>query len=81
MFTLQADKTIKVWDMNTGECIKSLVGHSSHVTSVCWIPGDTKRLVSGRQTQVLTVGKDVSGITLAMGISPLVPLPSLRSSS
>ena len=29
-----SDKTIRVWNVDTGECILTLKGHTSHVTSV-----------------------------------------------
>ncbi len=39
------DKTIKVWDANTGELYRSLEGHTLEVNSVAW-SGDSKQLVS-----------------------------------
>ena len=30
------DKTIRIWDTRSGECLKTLEGHSSAVTSVAW---------------------------------------------
>ena len=44
--TGSADKTIRIIDQATGAVLKILIGHSSHVSSVAWIPGSTNRLVS-----------------------------------
>ena len=40
------DKTIKIWDANTGHCLKTLEGHSSFVESVAFSPDGTK-IISG----------------------------------
>ncbi|MEE0961888.1 MAG: hypothetical protein U0L54_05005, partial [Bacteroidales bacterium] len=40
------DKTIKIWDANTGECLKTLEGHSQPVYSVSYSPDGTK-IISG----------------------------------
>ena len=40
------DKTIKIWNANTGECLKILEGHSVDVKSVAYSP-DGKRIISG----------------------------------
>jgi WD40 repeat protein len=40
------DKTVKIWDANTGECLKTLKGHSDHVVSVAYSPDGTK-IISG----------------------------------
>lgn len=33
------DKTIKVWDVNVGSCLFTLIGHDNWVRGVCWHPG------------------------------------------
>lgn len=33
------DKTIKVWDVNLGSCLFTLIGHDNWVRGVCWHPG------------------------------------------
>ena len=43
----QADKTVRLWDVEKGECVKTFIGHTSHVTAVSWLPGRVDRLVSG----------------------------------
>ena len=40
------DQTIKIWDTNTGECLKTLGEHSNSVNSVVFSPNGTK-IVSG----------------------------------
>jgi WD40 repeat protein len=40
------DSTVIVWDADTGEQIRALVGHTTHVHGVAWSPDGTK-LVSG----------------------------------
>ena len=41
------DKTVRVWDAQTGEALHTLEGHSTVVTSVAYSP-DGKRIESGR---------------------------------
>lgn len=33
------DKTVKVWDVNVGTCLFTLIGHDNWVRGVCWQPG------------------------------------------
>ena len=40
------DKTVRVWDVSTGQCEATWEGHSEWVNSVCFSP-DGKRVVSG----------------------------------
>ena len=40
------DKTIKIWDANTGKCLKTLEGYRDEVNSVAYSP-DGKRIISG----------------------------------
>ncbi|MBO5839244.1 MAG: hypothetical protein J6R06_06200, partial [Bacteroidales bacterium] len=37
---------IKIWDANTGQCLKTLEGHSGWVLSVAYSPDSTK-IISG----------------------------------
>uniref|UniRef100_A0A7S4A1M8 Uncharacterized protein n=1 Tax=Pelagomonas calceolata TaxID=35677 RepID=A0A7S4A1M8_9STRA len=48
------DKTLKVWDVATGECVATLKGHSSDVSSVAVFP-DGRRVVSGSWDNTLKV--------------------------
>ena len=40
------DRTVRLWDVETGACVKTLKGHGNNVTSVCFSP-DGKQLASG----------------------------------
>ena len=40
------DKSIKIWDTNTGNCVSTLTGHSKIVTSVAWNK-DGSKLATG----------------------------------
>ncbi|NJM98818.1 MAG: hypothetical protein HC800_18165 [Phormidesmis sp. RL_2_1] len=41
-----ADRTIKLWDVETGECLQTLTGHSNWVMSVAFSP-EGEQLISG----------------------------------
>ena len=36
------DKTVKLWDVTSGECLQTLEGHSDRVNSVSFSPDGTK---------------------------------------
>ena len=40
------DKTVRLWDVETGACVRTLKGHGNWVLSVCFSP-DGKQLASG----------------------------------
>ena len=42
-----ADKTIKLWDLNTTSCAKSYSYHTDKICSIKWHPRDTTVLLSG----------------------------------
>ncbi|KAF2875018.1 WD40-repeat-containing domain protein [Massariosphaeria phaeospora] len=42
-----ADKTIKLWDLNTTKCAKSYSYHTDKVSSVVWHPSESTILLSG----------------------------------
>ena len=48
------DKTLKVWDLGSGECKRTLQGHSEPVSS-CAIAPDGLMLVSGSLDKTLKV--------------------------
>ncbi|MEC8513523.1 MAG: serine/threonine-protein kinase [Planctomycetota bacterium] len=50
----RADRTVRVWDASTGECLHTLQGHESFVWSVSWNPAGT-RIVSGSNDKTLRV--------------------------
>ena len=43
------DKTVRVWHVETGECIKTFEGHNGSVNSVCF-SSDGKKIASGSLT-------------------------------
>ena len=36
--TGSADRTVRLWDVETGACVKTLEGHGDGVLSVCFSP-------------------------------------------
>ena len=40
------DRTVRLWDVETGACVKTLEGHASGVTSVCFGPDGRTRTVN-----------------------------------
>ena len=42
-----ADKTLKLWDLNTTKCAKSYTHHTDKVCSLAWHPQDSTVLLSG----------------------------------
>ena len=48
------DKTIKIWDANTGECLETLEGHSGSVKSVSYSP-DGKNIISGSDDKTIKI--------------------------
>ncbi len=48
------DKTVKLWNTNTGECIKTLTGHDDKVNSVNF-SSDNKFIVSGSDDKRIKV--------------------------
>ena len=45
---------IKIWDTNTGECLKNLEGHSNSVNSVAYSPDGTK-IISGSDDKTIKI--------------------------
>ena len=48
------DRTLKIWDLETGQPLRTLTGHSNSVTGVAVMP-DSKRAVSASQDGTLKV--------------------------
>ena len=48
------DKTLKIWDANTGKELQTLKGHTSYVYSVAFSP-DGQRIVSGSFDKTLKI--------------------------
>ena len=62
MFTASTDKTLGIWDFETGTRIKKLKGHSSFVNSCFPSRRGPQYIVSGADDCTVKVGID--GITL-----------------
>ena len=54
------DDTLRVWDLESGECLKTLKGHTSAVTSVS-LSADGRRAISGSWDNTLRVWDLESG--------------------
>ena len=48
------DKTVRVWHVETGECIKTFEGHNGSVNSVCF-SSDGKKIASGSGDKTVRV--------------------------
>ena len=49
------DKTIKIWNIETGMCIKTLEGHEEWVRSLVYLPGGL--LASGSADKTIKIWK------------------------
>ncbi len=58
------DKTLKVWDLNAGRVLVTLLGHASWVTA-CAVSPDGRRVVSASYDQTLKVWDLESGCELS----------------
>jgi WD40 repeat protein len=63
--TGSADNTIRLWDIESGELVRTLEGHQSAVRSVAW-SGDGQWLASGANDQTVRVWDMESGTELAV---------------
>ena len=54
------DKTVKLWDVTSGECLQTLEGHSSRVKSVSFSPDGTK-VASGSYDKTVKLWDVTSG--------------------
>merc|ERR550537_1963257 len=46
------DKTMRLWDLNTGECVRTFQGHAKDVNCVAF-SGDNRQIVSGSRDKTL----------------------------
>jgi WD40 repeat protein len=54
IITSSSDKSIKIWSTESGECIQTLSGHTSLVSSLI-ISNDKKYLISGSWDRTIKV--------------------------
>ncbi len=54
------DKTIKLWDVDTGECLQTLSGHTGRVREVSWSPNG-QFIASGSDDKTIRVWEVASG--------------------
>lgn len=50
-----ADKTVKLWDLNTTQCAKSYAYHTDKVCSIAWHPRETTNLLSGSYDRTVVI--------------------------
>ena len=63
------DAMVKLWDADTGECVKTLLGHSEPVVSVCFSP-DGQRLASCSEREGTILLWDVNSGECSLTIGP-----------
>lgn len=51
-----ADKTVKLWDLNTTKCAKSYSYHTDKVCSIAWHPAESTVLLSGSYDRTVVAG-------------------------
>ena len=57
--TCSADKNVKIWGLDFGDCHKSIFAHDESVMQVAFEKHDVRELQQGKQTHYFwTVGKD-----------------------
>jgi len=57
------DKTIKVWDLNTGECMQTMTGHRGQITCISFTP-DEQHLITGSWDNTLKLWQLANGSCL-----------------
>jgi WD40 repeat protein len=55
------DKTVRVWNMESGECEKILKGHINHVNSISRFYGDDLYVVSGSEDNTIRIWNTQTG--------------------
>ena len=61
-----ADRTVRLWDLDTGECVRTIRAHDRYVYAVAFSP-DGSRLVSGSGDHTLRVWDPATGARLGEG--------------
>jgi WD40 repeat protein len=49
------DKTIRVWDMDTGECLRTLQGHTSSVYGLCTLCTVGNKIISASEDKTIRI--------------------------
>jgi len=73
------DKTIKQWNVETGENVRTLIGHSGTVTSLC-ISTDGKYLVSGSKDTSVKLWELSTGNNIYTFIGHMMNITSVKFS-
>lgn len=60
LVSASTNRTLKVWDLNTDECILTMVGHAGSITSVDWSP-DGKWIASASVDDSVIIWDAVNG--------------------
>ena len=55
------DRTVRLWDAETGACVRTVEGHGNWVSSVCFSP-DGNQLASGSWDNGAAVGRGDGGV-------------------
>ena len=61
LITASLDNTVRVWDLATGECLKTLFGHTEGVWSVS---ADSLRIISGSQDKRVIIWDAEAGTAM-----------------
>ncbi|NJP08683.1 MAG: WD40 repeat domain-containing protein [Leptolyngbyaceae cyanobacterium RU_5_1] len=64
-----SDRTVKLWNVDTGECLQTLEGHTRRVWSVAFSP-DGQILASGSEDETIRLWAIATGRCLAILRSP-----------
>lgn len=60
--TASGDRTIKVWNIRTGTCVKTLMGHEKGIACVQF---DSRRIISGSNDNTVRIYDHISGAEVA----------------
>jgi WD40 repeat protein/DNA-binding Xre family transcriptional regulator len=67
--TASRDTTLKIWNVDTGECLAVLFGHKSTVRAVAWSP-DGKKILSGSRDKTLKIWDALKFEEITLQIDP-----------